>query len=148
MSKKHQTLGEFIIENQQAFPYSSGELSRLMLALNLVLIGSLGNKTLIFDEVDSGVSGAVADAIGKRLQQLSKHQQVMVITHLPQVASRGMHHYRSFKRTTEEKTLTYVEKLTSEDRTIEIAKMISGEKVTEEAKLAANKLIRELKSSK
>ena len=127
---------------------SGGELSRLMLALNLVLIGSLGNKTLIFDEVDSGVSGAVADAIGKRLQQLSKHQQVMVITHLPQVASRGMHHYRSFKRTTEEKTLTYVEKLTSEDRTIEIAKMISGEKVTEEAKLAANKLIRELKSSK
>ena len=123
---------------------SGGELSRLMLAVNLVLADSLNRKTLIFDEVDSGVSGSVADAIGKRLHELSKHQQVLVITHLPQVASRGEHHFRSYKKTENNNTYTYLEKLDIEERTFEIAKMISGEKVTEEAKILANKLIREI----
>ena len=122
---------------------SGGELSRLMLALNLVLAKSLNNKTLIFDEIDSGVSGAVADAIGKRLQELSKHQQTLVITHLPQVASRGKHHYRSYKIIENENTYTYLEKLNSSQRVLEIAKMISGHNITEEAKIVANKLMKE-----
>ena len=122
---------------------SGGELSRLMLALNLVLAKSLNTKTLIFDEIDSGVSGAVADAIGKRLQELSKHQQTLVITHLPQVASRGKHHYRSYKIIENENTYTYLEKLNSSQRVLEIAKMISGHNITEEAKIVANKLMKE-----
>ncbi len=120
---------------------SGGELSRLMLAINLVLAGSINNKTLIFDEVDSGVSGAVAASIGKRLQDLSKYQQILVITHLPQVACKGKHHFRSFKITREENTFTHLEKLNREERAIEIAKMISGENITEEAKMVANNLL-------
>ena len=122
---------------------SGGELSRLMLAINLVLAKSINPKTLVFDEVDSGVSGAVADSVGLRLLELSRLQQVMVVTHLPQVASRGNNHYKSFKFSTEKETFTGIEKLDKEKRIKEIAKMISGEIVTEEALKVANQLIHE-----
>ena len=122
---------------------SGGELSRLMLAINLVLAKSLNPKTLVFDEVDSGVSGAVADAVGLRLQELSKIQQVLVVTHLPQVASRGKNHYKSFKFYNETDTFTGIKKLNKEKRVEEIAKMISGEVITEDALKVANQLINE-----
>ena len=86
---------------------SGGELSRLMLAINLVLAKSISPKTLVFDEVDSGVSGAVADSVGSRLSELSRMQQVLVVTHLPQVASRGNNHYRSFKFNNETETFRF-----------------------------------------
>ena len=122
---------------------SGGELSRLMLAINLVLAKSINRKTLVFDEVDSGVSGAVADAVGLRLQELSNFQQVLVVTHLPQVASRGKNHYKSFKFYNETDAFTGIKKLNKEKRVEEIAKMISGEVITEEALKVATQLINE-----
>ncbi len=122
---------------------SGGELSRLMLAINLVLAKSIMPKTLVFDEVDSGVSGVVADSVGARLSELSSLQQVLVVTHLPQVASRGKNHYRSFKFYNETNAFTGIEKLNKEKRVEEIAKMISGELVTEEAIEVANQLLNE-----
>ena len=120
---------------------SGGELSRLMLALNLVLSGSLNRKTIIFDEVDSGVSGAVADAVGTRLQSLAVTQQVLVVTHLPQVASRGKQHFKSYKFSNDKDTFTGLQELNYNSRIEEIAKMMSGENISEEAKKMANKLM-------
>ena len=122
---------------------SGGELSRLMLAINLVLAKSITPKTLVFDEVDSGVSGVVADAVGLRLQELSKTQQVLVVTHLPQVASRGRNHFKSFKFYNETDAFTGIKKLNKEKRVEEIAKMISGEVITEDALKVASQLINE-----
>ena len=122
---------------------SGGELSRLMLAINLVLAKSISPKTLVFDEVDSGVSGAVADSVGSRLSELSRMQQVLVVTHLPQVASRGNNHYRSFKFNNETETFTGIQKLNKEKRVEEIAKMISGEFITDEAIKVASQLLDE-----
>ena len=122
---------------------SGGELSRLMLAINLVLAKSISPKTLVFDEVDSGVSGATADTVGARLLELSKIQQVLVVTHLPQVASRGTSHYRSFKFYNRTNTFTGVEKLNEEKRVEEIAKMISGEEITGDAIKVAKQLLKE-----
>ena len=122
---------------------SGGELSRLMLAINLVLAKSITPKTLVFDEVDSGVSGVVADAVGSRLQELSKIQQVLVVTHLPQVASRGRNHFKSFKFYNETDAFTGIKKLNKEKRVEEIAKMISGEVITEDALKVASQLINE-----
>ena len=122
---------------------SGGELSRLMLAINLVLAKSITPKTLVFDEVDSGVSGVVADAVGSRLQELSKIQQVLVGTHLPQVASRGRNHFKSFKFYNETDAFTGIKKLNKEKRVEEIAKMISGEVITEDALKVASQLINE-----
>ena len=122
---------------------SGGELSRLMLAINLVLAKNISPKTLVFDEVDSGVSGAVAESVGTRLLELSKFQQVLVVTHLPQVASRGNSHYKSFKFYNKTETFTGIEKLNKEKRIEEIAKMISGEEITSEAIEVAKQLLNE-----
>ena len=122
---------------------SGGELSRLMLAINLVLAKNIPPKTLVFDEVDSGVSGAVAESVGTRLLELSKFQQVLVVTHLPQVASRGNSHYKSFKFYNKTETFTGIEKLNKEKRIEEIAKMISGEEITSEAIEVAKQLLNE-----
>ena len=113
------------------------------LAINLVLAKSINPKALVFDEVDSGVSGAVADAVGVRLQELSRLQQVLVVTHLPQVASRGKTHYKSYKFYNETDTFTGITKLNKEKRVEEIAKMISGEVITEDALKVANQLIKD-----
>ena len=120
---------------------SGGELSRLMLAINLVIANSLNKKTLVFDEVDSGVSGAVAEAIAIRLLNLSNTQQVLVVTHLPQVAARGKQHFKTFKFSKNNITVTGVKELSYEDRVEEVATMISGNKITEEARLLSKKLI-------
>jgi DNA repair protein RecN (Recombination protein N) len=120
---------------------SGGELSRFMLALKLVLAGTSSVPTLIFDEVDSGIGGAVAAAVGERLQRLGTSLQVLVVTHSPQVAARGAHHWRVAKRLSERKTVTLVEELDPDTRQEEIARMLSGRTVTEEARAAAASLI-------
>jgi DNA repair protein RecN (Recombination protein N) len=120
---------------------SGGELSRFMLALKLVLAGTGSAPTLIFDEVDSGIGGAVAAAVGERLQRLGARVQVLVVTHSPQVAARGAHHWRVAKRQAERTTVTRVEELDSDDRNEEIARMLSGNIITTEARAAAASLI-------
>jgi DNA repair protein RecN (Recombination protein N) len=120
---------------------SGGELSRFMLALKLVLAGSSSVPTLIFDEVDSGIGGAVAAAVGERLQRLGTSLQVLVVTHSPQVAAKGAHHWRVAKRLGERNTVTMVEELDPDTRQEEIARMLSGRIVTAEARAAAASLI-------
>lgn len=112
---------------------SGGELSRFMLALKVVLSRIHSVPTMIFDEIDTGVSGAVADAIGERLKKLSKNLQVFVITHLSQVASKGDLHLKVSKESDSNSTKTKVEILNKNSRIEEIAKMISGEIITPEA---------------
>jgi len=120
---------------------SGGELSRFMLALKLVLSGSSSVPTLIFDEVDSGIGGAVAAAVGERLQRLGTRLQILVVTHSPQVAARGAHHWRVAKRQAERATVTRVEELDADTRQEEIARMLSGSTITAEARAAAASLI-------
>lgn len=120
---------------------SGGELSRFMLAFKVVLSKVKSVPTMIFDEIDTGVSGVVADAIGERLKKLGENLQVFVITHLPQVASKGDNHFRISKETRDDKTYTVIKKLNKEERTKEIAKMISGEVITDEALSMAKKLL-------
>jgi DNA repair protein RecN (Recombination protein N) len=120
---------------------SGGELSRFMLALKLVLAGTGQAPTLIFDEVDSGIGGAVAAAVGERLQRLGARVQVLVVTHSPQVAARGAHHWRVAKRQAERVTVTRVEELDADTRNEEIARMLSGNVITSEARAAAASLI-------
>jgi len=120
---------------------SGGELSRFMLALKLVLAGTSSVPTLIFDEVDSGIGGAVAAAVGERLQRLGSRLQVLVVTHSPQVAARGAHHWRVAKKQGQRETVTLVEELDADTRQEEIARMLSGSTITAEARAAAASLI-------
>jgi DNA repair protein RecN (Recombination protein N) len=120
---------------------SGGELSRFMLALKLVLAGTSSVPTLIFDEVDSGIGGAVAAAVGERLQRLGTSLQVLVVTHSPQVAARGAYHWRVAKRLSARDTVTRVEELDEDRRQEEIARMLSGRNITAEARAAAASLI-------
>jgi DNA repair protein RecN (Recombination protein N) len=120
---------------------SGGELSRFMLALKVVLAKTSPVPTLVFDEVDSGIGGAVAAAVGERLHRLGKELQVLVVTHSPQVAARGAHHWRVAKQQAQARTLTRVEELTAEERREEIARMLSGSAVTAEARAAAASLM-------
>jgi DNA repair protein RecN (Recombination protein N) len=120
---------------------SGGELSRFMLALKVVLAKTSPVPTLVFDEVDSGIGGAVAAAVGERLHRLGEELQVLVVTHSPQVAARGAHHWRVAKQQAQTRTLTRVEKLTAEERREEIARMLSGSAVTAEARAAAASLM-------
>jgi DNA repair protein RecN (Recombination protein N) len=120
---------------------SGGELSRFMLALKLVLAGTSSVPTLIFDEVDSGIGGAVAAAVGERLQRLGTSLQVLVVTHSPQVAARGAYHWRVAKSLAARETVTLVEQLDPDTRQEEIARMLSGRDITAEARAAAASLI-------
>ena len=120
---------------------SGGELSRLMLAINLVIANSMNKKTLVFDEVDSGVSGSVAEAIAIRLLNLSKTQQILIVTHLPQVAARGQQHFKTSKSSINNITVTGVKELSYEDRIEEVASMISGDQITDEARLLSEILL-------
>ncbi|QFT99432.1 DNA repair protein RecN [Roseovarius sp. THAF8] len=120
---------------------SGGELSRFLLALKVCLTGGQSGLTLIFDEIDRGVGGATADAVGRRLAGLASDNQVLVVTHSPQVAARGAHHWRVEKRVTRGQTLSTVTALDAPARTDEIARMLSGETITEEARAAAEALM-------
>jgi DNA repair protein RecN (Recombination protein N) len=120
---------------------SGGELARFLLALKVVLARTLPAPTLVFDEVDSGIGGAVAAAVGERLHRLGESLQVLVVTHSPQVAAKGMHHWRVAKRQAASKTLTTVDELSAAERREEIARMLSGSVVTAEARAAAASLM-------
>jgi DNA repair protein RecN (Recombination protein N) len=120
---------------------SGGELSRFLLALKVCLTGESPGQTLIFDEIDRGVGGATADAVGRRLQALAKGAQVLVVTHSPQVAAFGARHWRVEKRVTDGQTLSTVLGLGPEERVEEIARMLAGDTVTEAARAAARALL-------
>ncbi|KKB96371.1 DNA repair protein RecN [Candidatus Arcanobacter lacustris] len=120
---------------------SGGELSRFMLAVCVVLSRLNQATSLLFDEIDTGLSGAVADAVGSRLLLIAQNTQVLTITHQPQIASKGNSHIKVFKSQTSDETNTKVMMLNYEERIREIASMISGEQVTNEAIEAAKKLI-------
>ncbi|MEM1237446.1 MAG: DNA repair protein RecN [Pseudomonadota bacterium] len=121
---------------------SGGELSRFLLALKVCLTGDGAGQTMIFDEIDRGVGGATADAVGKRLAKLSEGAQVLVVTHSPQVAALGAHHWRVAKRVEKDMTFSQVDPLASEERVDEIARMLSGDKITDAARAAAQELLR------
>lgn len=119
---------------------SGGELSRFALAIKVVT--SRNNITsIVFDEVDSGIGGAVASAVGERLRKLGQKRQVIVVTHSPQVAALGNEHYKVIKVNTNEENYTTIKKIESQHKVDEIARMLSGKEITDEAKLAAKKLI-------
>jgi len=120
---------------------SGGELSRFILALKVALAEAGGARTMIFDEVDRGVGGAVASAIGERLARLAVDAQVLVVTHSPQVAARAAHHYRIEKSHGPDGTRTTVRKLTADERREEVARMLSGAAITDEARAQAAKLL-------
>lgn len=120
---------------------SGGELSRFLLALKVCLTGTDSGLTLIFDEIDRGVGGATADAVGRRLSQLAGDGQVLVVTHSPQVAALGDHHWRVEKRQTADATLSTVVGLAADERVDEIARMLSGDRITDEARAAARSLL-------
>ncbi|GAA0294623.1 DNA repair protein RecN [Rhodovulum strictum] len=120
---------------------SGGELSRFLLALKVCLARGASPLTLIFDEIDRGVGGATADAVGRRLAELSLTAQVLVVTHSPQVAARAAHHWRVEKRVTDGTTLSSVSALDAGARVDEIARMLSGDTITDEARAAARALL-------
>ncbi|WP_294265205.1 DNA repair protein RecN [uncultured Sphingomonas sp.] len=120
---------------------SGGELSRFILALKVALAEEGGARALVFDEIDRGVGGAVASAIGDRLSRLSGRNQVLVVTHSPQVAARGDRHYRIAKSSDGTVTRTGVTPLDADERREEIARMLSGAEVTPEARAQAQRLL-------
>ncbi len=121
---------------------SGGERSRLLLALRAALSTIDSVPTLIFDEVDAGVGGAVSSAVGKRLKKLGVNQQILVVTHSPQVAALGKHHWQ-ISKSDEVEPKTTATQLAKDERVEEIGRMLSGEKITAEARLAAIKLMEE-----
>jgi len=139
---------EFEISTNPGAPFaplikiaSGGELSRFILALKVALAAQGSAATMVFDEIDRGVGGAVASAIGERLARLADGAQVLVVTHSPQVAARGGQHYLIAKASEGTVTRTSVRALTSQERREEIARMLSGAEVTDEARAQAGRLL-------
>lgn len=126
---------------------SGGELSRLMLSLKSLLVKSNGLPTIIFDEIDTGVSGEIADRMGTIIYDLAKGMQVINITHLPQIAAKGDTHFLVYKSVTTNQSSTGIKLLTPDERVFEIAKMLSGEKVSDAALLNARELLKSNVSS-
>ena len=120
---------------------SGGELSRLMLAVKSLVAGKMALPTLIFDEIDVGVSGRIAQAVGKNLKSLSTHHHVIAITHLPQIAGLADAHFVVEKIENGKRTATSTRKLNDKERVIEVAKLMSGEKVTDAALKSAKELM-------
>jgi len=120
---------------------SGGELSRISLAIEVAALGADAVPTMIFDEVDSGIGGAVADIVGRKLRDLGRERQVLCVTHLPQVAAQGHAHYRVSKAPVEGMTQSSVEALDAGARKEELARMLGGVQVSAEARAAAGKLL-------
>ena len=138
----------FMVSTNPNTPYgaiskiaSGGELARFMLALKVNLAQTSKVETMIFDEVDAGVGGATAKAVGDKLAKLGKNVQVLVVTHSPQVAAKSEYHFKVEKHTENDVTTTYLRKLSDTEKMEEIARMISGEYITDEARAAAKVLI-------
>ena len=120
---------------------SGGELSRIMLAIKSVLSKYQQLPTIMFDEIDTGVSGEIAHKMGDIMNQMSAYMQVFSITHLPQIAAKGQSHFKVFKQDTPNTTVTSLKKLTSQERVEEIAQMLGGKKLSESAIAHANQLL-------
>ncbi|MDE7414206.1 MAG: DNA repair protein RecN [Muribaculaceae bacterium] len=133
-------------KNQQPGPVakiaSGGEISRLMLSLKRILASRMKLPTIIFDEVDTGVSGEIADKMGDMMVEMGRDMQVMAITHLPQVAAKGRSHFKVYKSDGDEKTNTHVRELQFDERVREIAGMMSGSNVTDAALRNARSLLK------
>lgn len=133
-------------KNQQLMPIkdtaSGGEISRVMLCVKTIIARHMKLPSIIFDEVDTGVSGDVANMVGEMMADIARSIQVITITHLPQVAAHGAHHLRVFKTDTTTETLTRVEQLNEQDHILEIARMLSGKDLNQAAIENAKSLIR------
>jgi DNA repair protein RecN (Recombination protein N) len=121
---------------------SGGELSRVFLALKNVLRRSAPGMVLVFDEVDAGIGGAVAEVVGRKLRQLGRTRQVLCITHLALIAAFAEHHIAVAKRVEDGRTLSSARKLSSTDRVAELARMLAGARLTREAREHAEQLLR------
>ena len=121
---------------------SGGELSRIMLALKRITAGLDGIPTMIFDEIDAGISGATAGVVGQKLKSIAKQHQIICITHLPQIAAMGDHHYKIAKVSDEISTHTTFVPLTSKERIEELAALLSGTTVTDAARKQAEELLK------
>jgi len=124
---------------------SGGELSRIMLAMKRILAKIGGRQVLIFDEVDSGIGGAIAEVVGRKLRELSKHHQVICVTHLPQIACFAENHYSVKKEVRAGRTITLVDRLEKEAIVDEVARMLGGVKVTEKTRAHAKEMIENAK---
>ncbi len=120
---------------------SGGEMSRVMLSIKSLLSTAKGLPTIIFDEIDTGVSGEVADKMGRIMESMGKRIQVISITHLPQITVKGGHHYKVFKTDTDHQTISQIKKLSHEERIVEVAKMLSGAEMSEAALVNARTLL-------
>jgi DNA repair protein RecN (Recombination protein N) len=126
---------------------SGGELSRMMLAIKKILARVGGRQVLIFDEVDSGIGGAIAEVVGKTLKELSKHHQVICVTHLPQIACFADTHHSVRKEVKGRRTVTVVDRLEKEAVVDEIARMLGGVKVTQKTLAHAKEMIENAKKT-
>ena len=120
---------------------SGGELSRIMLAIKYILSKHVQLPTIMFDEIDSGVSGEISNMMGQIMQQMSKTMQVFTITHLPQIAAKGDIHFKVFKEDEQDQTITKLVRLNQDERIVEIAQMLGGDKITDSAVLHAKSLL-------
>jgi DNA repair protein RecN (Recombination protein N) len=121
---------------------SGGEVSRLMLTIKSLLSDFKGLPTLIFDEIDAGVSGEIAEKMGAIMKRMSGGRQVIAITHLPQVAAQGEEHFLVYKEEEQHSTVTRIRQLSSDERITEIAKLLSGERMTDAALSNARELLK------
>ena len=120
---------------------SGGEISRLMLCVKALIASTKGLPTIIFDEIDTGVSGNIATQMAAIMHEMAGHRQIIAITHLPQIAAKGTHHYKVYKADTDTRTETHIARLSEEERIQEIAGMLSGNQVTEAALKTAKELL-------
>ena len=120
---------------------SGGELSRIMLSIKCILSQNTFLPTIIFDEIDTGVSGEISNKIAAIMKEMSANMQVLAITHLPQIAAKGKHHFKVFKKENQSVTLTSIKELSSDERIVEIAEMLSGKNVSESAITHAKELL-------
>ncbi|MGD9158804.1 MAG: DNA repair protein RecN [Desulfobacteraceae bacterium] len=120
---------------------SGGELSRIMLALKTILARKTSVETIIFDEVDAGIAGATAEKVGEKIRELSQYHQILCITHLPQIASKGMNHFLVKKDIKDGRTQTFISELTSDERINEIARLMGGRVVSDQAIAHAKEML-------
>ena len=120
---------------------SGGEISRLMLCVKALIASTKGLPTIIFDEIDTGVSGDIATQMASIMREMAEHRQIIAITHLPQIAALGQTHYKVYKADTAERTETHIRLLSEEERITEIATMLSGRQPSPEAIANAKQLL-------